>query len=150
MEIKILNSSSFNPYHKGAVSDGKNGVTYSGIFEKQSMTIKCLPVKSSEARHRAIEEWFILKIASALEVGPKVESYFGFDILMFETCIEFTMEQCEKLIENKFNMDLLYWNMSILHFYKITHRDIKPENILLSPSYKKLVFIDFGLSTIVK
>ena len=30
------------------------------------------------------------------------------------------------------------------------HQDIKPENIMFSPSLKRLVFIDFGLSELVK
>lgn len=33
-----------------------------------------------------------------------------------------------------------------MHKLNITHNDIKPENIIFSPSLKKLVFIDFGLS----
>ena len=37
-----------------------------------------------------------------------------------------------------------------MHKLKIVHRDIKPENIMLSPSFRKPVFIDFGLSTIIK
>ncbi len=35
-----------------------------------------------------------------------------------------------------------------MHKLNITHNDIKPQNILYSPTYKKLVFIDFGMSTL--
>ena len=31
-----------------------------------------------------------------------------------------------------------------MHILKIIHRDIKPDNIMYSPTFKKLVFIDFG------
>jgi serine/threonine protein kinase len=35
-----------------------------------------------------------------------------------------------------------------MHDLNITHNDIKPENILFSPLKNKLVFIDFGLSSL--
>jgi len=37
-----------------------------------------------------------------------------------------------------------------MHSYNIIHFDIKPENICFSSEYNKIVFIDFGLSEIVK
>ena len=49
-----------------------------------------------------------------------------------------------------FNKELLYENLAVLHNLRIVHQDIKPENIMLSYSFKKAVFIDFGLSTFVK
>lgn len=33
-----------------------------------------------------------MKVASMARVGPKLKPYFGFDIIMFEECIEFAME----------------------------------------------------------
>ena len=43
----------------------------------------------------------------------------------------------------------MYQNLTILHKLKIVHQDIKPENIMFSPSKKKGVFIDFGLSKLL-
>ena len=60
------------------------------------------------------------------------------------------METCKPVESQHLNSNLLYWNLAIMHKLKIIHRDIKPENIMLSPSYRKPVFIDFGLSTIIK
>ena len=37
-----------------------------------------------------------------------------------------------------------------MHRFHIVHQDIKPENILYSPEQKRLVFIDFGLSTFIR
>jgi len=37
-----------------------------------------------------------------------------------------------------------------MHRFNIVHFDIKPENIMFSPTFKKAVFIDFGLSEIIK
>ena len=60
------------------------------------------------------------------------------------------MEDCELIVEHNLNKDLLYWNLAVLPFLHIAHRDIKPDNMMLSPSFTKPVFIDFGLSTFVK
>lgn len=37
-----------------------------------------------------------------------------------------------------------------LHEFKIVHNDIKPHNIAFSPYYKAFVYLDFGLSKLVK
>ena len=69
---------------------------------------------------------------------------------MYSDCVEFPMEVCESVNTNHINAPLLYWNLALLHYLHIVHIDIKPENIMLSPTYRKPVFIDFGLSKIVK
>jgi serine/threonine protein kinase len=33
---------------------------------------------------------------------------------------------------------------------KIVHQDIKPDNIMFSPIFKELVFIDYGVSKIIR
>ena len=40
--------------------------------------------------------------------------------------------------------------MGVLHHLKLIHMDIKMENIMLSPAYKRPVFIDFGLSELIE
>ena len=40
--------------------------------------------------------------------------------------------------------------MLTLHSFKIMHLDIKPQNIMFIPSLKKIVFVDFGFSEIIK
>ena len=37
-----------------------------------------------------------------------------------------------------------------LHKRNVVHKDIKPENIMYSKTFKKLVFIDFGFSTVIE
>ncbi len=41
-------------------------------------------------------------------------------------------------------------NIRVLHELHIIHYDIKPENFLYSNKYEKPVFIDFGLSSVIK
>jgi serine/threonine protein kinase len=36
-----------------------------------------------------------------------------------------------------------------MHHFQLIHNDIKPENIMYSPSLKRLVIIDLGLSRII-
>jgi len=37
-----------------------------------------------------------------------------------------------------------------LHLLNIVHLDIKPSNIMFSKQFNKFVFIDFGLSDLIK
>ena len=37
-----------------------------------------------------------------------------------------------------------------MHSLQIVHCDIKPANVMFSPSLKKFVFIDFGVSRILR
>jgi serine/threonine protein kinase len=36
-----------------------------------------------------------------------------------------------------------------MHHFHLVHMDIKPENMMLSPTYNRHVFIDFGLSQLI-
>ena len=58
------------------------------------------------------------------------------------------MEVCERTQSDSLNT--LYDSLSLMHSFGIVHGDVKPENIMWSPSLQKNVFIDFGLSTVVK
>ena len=112
--------------------------------------MKCIPVKSDKTRRRAIEEYFLLRVASALDCAPKIDKVFGFDMLMYQECIEFPMEVCLNKDKNPINTDEMYQILDILHRLKIVHQDIKPDNIMFSPYKKKMVFVDFGLSRIIE
>ena len=92
----------------------------------------------------------MLRVASALDCAPKIDRIFGFDMLMYKECIEFPMEVCQKTEKNPFETEEIYKNLAIFHRLKIVHQDIKPENIMFSPSKKKIVFVDFGLSRIIE
>jgi hypothetical protein len=59
-----------------------------------SSVVKCTPLKDgpfAETFLRVAKEFSILKIASELEVGPKLSKIFGFDLVVCEECIEFCM-----------------------------------------------------------
>ena len=37
-----------------------------------------------------------------------------------------------------------------MHRIQLVHLDIKPDNVMLSPTFQRLVFIDYGLSKFIK
>ena len=40
--------------------------------------------------------------------------------------------------------------MVTLHRNRVVHMDIKPDNVIFSPTFKKVVFIDYGFSEIIE
>jgi serine/threonine protein kinase len=86
---------------------------------------------------------------SALQIGCYVKKVNGFDFIVHDSFIEFHMERCNTfdpaLIEEEMKRNLL-----LMHSLKICHMDVSPKNIMYSPTFEKWVFIDFGLSRIVK
>lgn len=68
---------------------------------------------------------------------------------MYDNCIEFAMELCQPCNQEQ-KSDMLYWNLALLHKFHLIHMDIKPDNLMLSPTFRKAVFIDFGLSRFIR
>ena len=60
------------------------------------------------------------------------------------------MEECKPVTKETFKPEQLYESLALMHKLHIVHQDIKPENIMYSPSKNRMVFIDFGLSTVIK
>ena len=66
------------------------------------------------------------------------------------------MEKCSDPITvvNKVRMETmakdLAFKLNIIHSFQLVHLDIKPSNIMYSHSSSQLVFIDFGLSKLIK
>jgi hypothetical protein len=53
-----------------------------------------------------LREYCLLKIASILEAGPIMEPIFGYDIVIYDDCIEISMELC-KILHNQKDMRML-------------------------------------------
>ena len=79
---------------------------------------------------KAIEEYSLYLIASNLKIGPKITRLFGFDLIVYENCIEFSMEKCSKPLDLDKN-EILH-HIKVFHELKIIHGDIKLENIMYS------------------
>ena len=150
MRIKILNIQECNTKHEKVLGKGGYANIYKGFYDGKEIVLKCVPVKSEKTRRRTIEEYFLLRVASALGCAPRIDKIFGFDMLMYQECIEFPMEVCLKVDKNPINTDEIYQSLAIFHKLKIVHQDIKPDNIMFSPYKKKMVFVDFGLSRIIE
>lgn len=86
-----------------------------------------------------------------MKVGPAANQLFGFDLVVFDGCVEFAMEHCERIEDlSEETEHQLKVKLFDLHSLSLVHMDIKTANLCLSPSLKQPVFIDFGLSEIVQ
>jgi serine/threonine protein kinase len=97
-----------------------------------------------------VKEFCIFKICDLLGSGPSVPSAFGFDIIAYNNSIEFAMEKCQPLTDlQEAGFQSLLVSLGNMHRFKIIHMDINPSNIMVSPSKRKPVFIDFGFSEVI-
>ena len=115
-----------------------------------------------EKFYDAIKECCITRVCGVFEIGPRPVKSMGFDLVIYENCIDFCIEKCEELnyekltekVERKRAVILFRKEMksmlSIMRKIHLVHCDIKPENILKSPYFKKIVLIDFGLAKFLK
>ena len=98
-----------------------------------------------------LKEYFILLICSCLSLGPRVRKVGGFDLIIYNNSIEMSMEYCGKtdeiLDEHKTKLKR---KLHFLHQFNIVHLDIKPSNIAFSKRLNSFVFLDFGLSKMIK
>ena len=87
MRIKILNNKECNTKHEKPIGTGGHADVYKGIYDDKEIVLKCIPIRSEITRRRAIQEYFLLRVASALDCAPKIDRVFGFDMLMYQECI---------------------------------------------------------------
>lgn len=96
---------------------------------------------------KIIIEYCIAKLCSILKIGPCMKLMFGFDLIIYDHYVEYAMEYCMDASQaDSFKPSDLWESLKLLHELRIVHGDIKPDNVMWSPTYRKLVFVDFGLS----
>lgn len=84
-------------------------------------------------------------------VGPNFIQLYGYDAILFDDCIQFTMEKCEtdftktEIKKEKSDKNLIK-AVQILHSFNICHNDIKYHNIGWSNKSKRFVLLDYGFS----
>jgi serine/threonine protein kinase len=64
-------------------------------------------------------------MVARLKSGPKIPKIFGFDLLVYNNCIEFSMELAEPRIKQIVSKDLKL-ALKNLHSLGIIHHDIRP------------------------
>lgn len=92
------------------------------------LALKCISFKEENFAtvfKNTLAEYFVMKIASILEVGPMIKPPFGFDIIIYRNCLEFTMEFCPCIEKDSLESDLKI-ALSKLHVLRLIHYDIKP------------------------
>lgn len=105
--------------------------------------------KIQHSLSRLIFEFCLSKLFSALRIGPQVMRKMGFDLVIYANTVEFCLEQCTFAHLEHLERDLPS-SLQMMHQMRIVHGDIKPENIMWSPQFQKNVFLDFGLSRLLK
>ena len=95
LQLKALNAMCDSDIHScGQVSSGTYGTVYRAKFREKFYAVKCIRLDRDSLNYtktltKAIKEFCFLKICSILKLGPKVTNAFGFDLILYENCIEF-------------------------------------------------------------
>jgi len=99
-----------------------------------------------------IVEYTFARLASMLNVGPRVRLDMSFDLICYRDCLEFYMEACESIEYRPAGLtfedmgERLKESLFTFHRFHLIHKDIKPRNIVYSPYHSHYVFCDFGIS----
>jgi hypothetical protein len=100
---------------------------------------------------KVVKEWSILRVSAALECSPLIEQQLGFDIVVYDDCLQYATERGHALPQLTLReAQLLKEELVLLHRLRVIHSDVKPENIVFSSAFQKPVLIDFGLSEVVE
>lgn len=148
--ISVLNVSEVSPCHKIKKNyKGNFSCVYHAIINSKNIGVKCniyKPNSFASVFKYTLLEYLAYQVASRLHIGPCMPKVFGYDLLVFDDCVEFSMEFCRRrLLPEPALKDDLFGALRNLHSLKIVHCDIKPDNICFSEEYGKYVFIDLGL-----
>jgi serine/threonine protein kinase len=152
--LLILNVEGRSPLSDVRPSDcGSFGKIYFKKFNEENVAVKSFffdDQNKNQVIEAVIKECSLLKISSVLKCAPAVGRGIGFDILVYDDCIQFLMEKGLKVtsLNKKDSLDLFNC-LAKLHAFKIIHFDIKPPNICYNPRLKTFIFIDFGFTDIV-
>jgi hypothetical protein len=76
---------------------GAYSSVYRGHIHQDEIAIKCTLIKDNFEKTfvNVLKELIAFKIAQQIEAGPRLLNPFGFDLLVYDTCIEFGMEYCD-------------------------------------------------------
>ena len=131
--ILLINIDEISPLiNLHLISSGAFGEIYEAYGnDKSKVAIKRIEIKEikfEQTLYSVMRELFLLNIASALGIGPKMRKIYGFDLVIYRNTIEFSMEFCERYDANDSTKleDDLKKKLKLLHRCHIVHNDIKP------------------------
>lgn len=153
--VSILNLAQKSPIHQvKECFSGNFSKVYQINTEGENAAIKCTTyTKKSFIRilKSTLQELLTFALLSRLKSGPNMPKVFGFDLLVYPDCIEYSMQFCRHNLNPEPSLALnLKQSLINIHSLKIIHFDIKPENICYSLQHKRYIFIDFGLHKVIK
>jgi serine/threonine protein kinase len=143
-----------NPFLNRECEAGNYGQVYFPIYMQQTLCIKSFPFNSEENFHeifpKIVHEWAMHRICSALQCAPNIHKILGFDLIIYQDCVQYITERGQRLKQIRSELlEELKDELRLMHKLKIIHFDIKPDNIVYSHFFNKPVFIDFGFSTVI-
>ena len=105
MKVSVLMTELTDSYFTSSMSNGTYGTIYSVTLSRQLYAIKRVLFKKEfildEELEKVYSEYFLCTIASILKAGPKMESIFGYDIIVTRNSAFFAMELCQKYTDHK-------------------------------------------------
>lgn len=96
-------------------------------------------------------ECALVKLCSIVGIGPPFCFHMGFDLVLFESAIEFYMEKCTCLDHLMLSTGFLSLKARVraMHMIHLFHKDIKPSNTL-SSKQNGIILCDFGISVFIE
>jgi hypothetical protein len=95
--IFVKEESSAHQIHIHA--SGNFSTIYQAKVMDRVVAIKCTSYSNEDFEtvfEAVLAEYLIFLVASSLGIGPKMEKNLGFDLIVYQDCIEFCMEYCEQ------------------------------------------------------
>jgi hypothetical protein len=78
-------------------NEGAYAKVYQLGIGDESFVIKAhffTPGQGAKTIRNVVQEYSITKLSSLLECGPSVGKFTGFDLIIFNNSVEFSMEEC--------------------------------------------------------
>jgi hypothetical protein len=131
LTLSVLRHHAKNPL---AAENGKPGGYASVYFVRLSnrkMCLKSLPFPVETSRQtifeRAVREFSILKICAAMGCAPLLDGFLGFDIVVYDDCLQYVMERGKPFGDMSAEHRAgLRSRLQLMHDFRIVHLDIKP------------------------
>ena len=155
LTLSVLRHRANNPLPTEHAKTGGYGRVHFLRLGDREVCLKSIPMRPSETPQKTFEgvvkEFTILKICSAMGCAPRLERCLGFDIVVYDDCLQYAMERGRPFAEmTSEHRAGLCSRLRLMHDFGIVHIDVKPENVVWSESHQRAVFIDFGFSEIIR
>jgi serine/threonine protein kinase len=155
LTLSVLRHRAHSPLLPDHAKAGGYGRVHFFRLAEREVCLKSIPLRPSETPQKtfekAVKEYSILKICAAMGCAPRLEGCLGFDVVVYDDCLQYAMERGRPFAEMTPELRAgLRQRLRLMHDFGIVHTDVKPENVVWSESRQCAVFIDFGFSEAIR